>query len=110
VKITDSPYAAGTPEHGEWHCAWLDDLPTTGTIRAEVWECDDDWCGCTEARVTHWVKSDNQMYWHRTNLWQGQFHSDHQWAESNRELNRLARHLRRHHNAEYHRIAWPWDT
>lgn len=94
---------------------WADgDIPEGGKIQGFVWWCGDEDCDCTEAQIV-WSDLSLRPVGIRT-LWSGTFRSGwpYEYGEGegrspSNELNREAARLRRHHNALFHRIEWPWD-
>lgn len=99
---------------------WADTVPD-GLIamRAEVWQCGDEWCDCSQAKIQGANRrSPHGQPWFDLVLWEGTFRTGWPYeydqamqAEGGptTELNREARRLRKRHNALYHRIEWPWD-
>lgn len=74
-----------------------------GRLVGYVWWCGDDYCDCHQA-VIEWEG------WHCERVWAGKFRTDGGWAECNRDLNRTAQWMRRHHHDLYQAIRWPWVT
>lgn len=90
---------------------WALDAPE-GELFAYVWACDDD-CMCEQAQIVLIERNSFGGWKKATIVWEGEYHV---WEmreptdpEPTTELNREARRLRKHHNALFHRISWPWD-
>ena len=93
-------------------CAWVSDIEASLQLGdlffGHVWWCG-DYCDCSEARIILCRKNERDFYNQRT-LWSGKFYTDGEgYKHTNTELNRMAKHLRKHHNDFYHRIKWPWS-
>jgi hypothetical protein len=84
--------------------------PTRMRIEAYVWYCGDDWCNCSEAVLEEITPNPRVgLPWiERRRLWEGEFRTDGEQGATT-DLNREAARLRRHHNALFHQIEWPWD-
>lgn len=84
-----------------------------GRFFAYVWDCGDEYCNCTEAKIQYrWKDYPGSLGFHSVEVWHGEFYTDSEgWAPggSTTELNRLARKLRRHHHDQYAQVEWPWN-
>jgi hypothetical protein len=91
------------------YCGWVEGVDTSRRHMAEVWWCGDEWCDCTEARITSYLLAFPGRRDIR-NEWEGAFMTDGEGHDvASTELNRMAQHLRRHHHDFYRLVQWPWD-
>lgn len=87
-------------------CGWVELVPPAEQLgarrlQADVWYCDDD-CGCSEANIVL-----KEPYRVGIAVWTGEFRIDHE-SGATTDLNRMGKHLRRHHHDLYSLISWPW--
>jgi hypothetical protein len=100
------------PQCSEELCGWI---PSPETIKFNdlfwgyVWWCEDTYCDCSKARITLRRKNEYGFY-NSHSLWNGKFYTDGEGHKhTSTELNRMAAHLRKHHNEFFHKIEWPWN-
>ena len=92
----------------EERCKFIENVPDDAKMFAYVWWCGDDYCDCSQAKILTYTERNGPAFrGPHTTIWEGEYHSEGE-GNPNNELNRIAAHLRRHHNAFYHRIVWPW--
>lgn len=99
-------------ECSEELCGWVDelDLRLGDRLTGYVWWCGDEWCNCSQAKITLRRKMDQIAFYENKDVWLGVFHSDGEGLdEIHNSLNRMAQHLRRHHKEFYRRVQWPWS-
>ena len=71
-----------------------------------VWYCGDDWCGCTQAKISRRTRN-KAGYPNLQLVWEGEFYTDHEQGATT-ELNRTAQAMRRKCHDLYEQIEWPW--
>lgn len=93
-------------------CGWVNEFtPELGDLFVgHVWYCGDEYCNCSQAKITLRRKNENGFYNSHV-IWEGKFYTDGEgWSKTNTELNRMAAHLRKRHNEFFHRVQWPWSA